>query len=100
MHAKAYLILARDAAKEWSNDRGPRMGAALAYYTTFSLAPLLLIATGIAGALFGEDAAQGQVLGEIEATVGSTAAHAIEDLLRHTSTPSGNILFTLLGLGI
>lgn len=100
MHAKEYLTLAKDAAVAWSEDHAPRKGAAIAYYTVFSIAPLLLIAIGIAGAIFGEDAARGEVVGQIESTVGKPAAQSIEEMLKNTSTQGGNILVTIIGFVI
>jgi membrane protein len=100
MHAKEYLTLAKDAAVAWSDDHGPRKGAAIAYYTVFSVAPLLLIVIGIAGAIFGEDAARGEVVGQIESTVGGPAARAIEEMLRNTGTQGGNILLTVIGFAV
>jgi membrane protein len=98
MRPRDYLTLVKDAAAAWSEDRAPRMGAALAYYTVFSLAPLLLIAVGIAGAVFGEEAAAGEIVGQIEGTIGKPAAETIQEVLRHTSALEGNVLFMALGL--
>src|SRR4030095_4872051 len=100
MRAKDYLTLAKDAAVAWSEDHAPRKGAAIAYYTVFSIAPLLLIAIAIAGAIFGEDAARGEVVGQIESTVGKPAAVAIEDMLKNTSTQGTNVLLTVVGFVI
>ena len=65
---------------EWSEDKVPRMGAALAYYSIFSLAPLLLLAIGIAGLFFGAEAARGEVLHQIENVVGLGPAQAIQSV--------------------
>jgi uncharacterized BrkB/YihY/UPF0761 family membrane protein len=61
MRLKAIWQLVRDTFSEWSQDNAPRMGAALSYYTAFSLAPLLIIAIGIAGLVFGAEAARGEI---------------------------------------
>jgi membrane protein len=74
------------------------MGAALAYYTVFSLAPLLLIAIGIASAVFGEEAAGGKIVEQIEQTVGTPAARAIQEMLKHTHESSGHALPTVVGI--
>jgi membrane protein len=55
------LPLLKQTASEWMEDDAPSLGAALAYYTVFSLAPLLTIAIAIAGFFFGQEAAQGQI---------------------------------------
>ncbi|MEO5657222.1 MAG: YhjD/YihY/BrkB family envelope integrity protein, partial [Nitrospiria bacterium] len=62
---------------EWNNDNVPRLGAALAYYTIFSLAPLLIIVIAIAGLAFGQQAAQGQIVDQIQGLVGREGAEAI-----------------------
>lgn len=59
---KEFFALLKATAKEWSEDKAPRLGAALAYYTVFSLAPLLIIAISVAGLIFGHEAAQGQMV--------------------------------------
>lgn len=69
------------AGQRWSDERGSQMGAAIAFYTMFALAPLLVIAIAIAGAVFGLDAARGQIVGEINGLIGTTAAKWIEALL-------------------
>lgn len=90
--------LLREAASQWSEDKAPRMGAALAYYGVFSLAPLLLLAIAVAGLVFGEQAARGEVLGQIQSTVGPTAARAIEDLLKSASHPAQGVTATVVSL--
>jgi membrane protein len=100
MTAKDYLSLVKDTFTEWSNDKAPRMGAALAYYTAFSLAPLLIIAIALAGMVFGDKAARGEITEEIGTTVGPTAARSIEELVAGASAPEGNILMTVAGVVI
>jgi membrane protein len=84
---------------EWSADRGPTLGAALAYYSIFSLAPLVVIAIGVASLVFKEQAARGQVVHEIENTIGHPAAEALQDMLAHTNATGGGGLAAALGLG-
>jgi len=76
--AKATLGLAKETANSWSADYAPSMGAALSYYTLFSIAPLLLIAIAIAGFVFGEEAARGQIFGQLSGMVGPEGAKAID----------------------
>jgi membrane protein len=91
--------LVKQALGEWREDKAARLGAALAYYALFSLAPLLVIAVGIAGLVYGEEAARGQLARELRSAVGTTAATAIQDLLRHTRHTGTGLLATLLGFG-
>jgi membrane protein len=77
-----------------------RMGAALAYYSVFSMAPLLLIAIGIAGLVFGEQAARGEMLEQIRDTVGDQAAAAIEGILARAGRGGGSGWATVVGLAV
>jgi membrane protein len=91
--------LIRSTIAEWNNDNVPLLAAALAYYTVFSLAPLLLIAIVVAGAVFGEDAARGEIIGQIQGLVGRDGAEAIQTMLQNTQKPnSGGNLATLFGI--
>ena len=72
--------LMKTAGQAWLDDFAPSMGAALAYYTAFSLAPLLLIVISIAGLVFGADAARGEIFGQLRSTMGDSAAVGVESL--------------------
>lgn len=75
------------AINAWINDFAPSMGAAIAYYTIFSIAPMLVIAIAVAGMLFGQEAAQGEIVSQIRDIVGTEGAFAIQGLLRSVSQP-------------
>ena len=94
---KAWL-LTRDAVLAWFSDFAPSMGAALAYYTIFSLAPMLVIVIAIAGFFFGQEAAQGEIVMQLRDIVGTTAASAIEGLLKSASEPGQGIIAATLGI--
>jgi len=86
----------------WQEDKVPLWAAALAYYTAFSLAPLLVIAIAIAiaGAVFGEEAARGEIVGQIQGLVGKQGAEAIQAMLENAHKPgSGGLVATLIGIG-
>ncbi|MFO7170672.1 MAG: YhjD/YihY/BrkB family envelope integrity protein, partial [Chloroflexota bacterium] len=68
------IELLKQTFNDWNEDKAPRLAAALAYYTAFSLAPLLVIAIAIAGLVFGEEAARGQIVGQIGGLVGPEGA--------------------------
>src|SRR5687768_2060089 len=74
----AFLSLLRTAAMEWIDDDASRLSAALAYYATFSMAPLLIICIALAGLVFGEQAARGQIVEEISALAGAEAGRSIQ----------------------
>jgi membrane protein len=79
--------LVTEAAQAWSDDNVPSMGAALAYYTLFSIAPLLLIVIAVAGLVFGEQAARGEVMDQLSDLIGLEGAVAVEDLLKRVNRP-------------
>ncbi|MFT5533526.1 MAG: membrane protein [Burkholderiaceae bacterium] len=82
----------------WLDDYAPSMGAALAYYTMFSIAPLLLIVISLAGLVFGAEAVRGEIVAQLSGMMGENGARAIESLLQSVSKPADNIPATLLGL--
>jgi membrane protein len=82
------------------DDRGPRMGAALAYYTLFSLAPLLLIVVSVAGLVWGGEAVRGELVEQLELLLGPSGAATIEGMLKSVAWPAGGWLNTALGLGL
>ncbi len=74
------------------------MGAALAYYTMFSLAPLLLIVVSVAGLFFGEDAARGQIVAQLRSVMGDVGAVAIQELLASVRQPGQGLIATAIGV--
>jgi membrane protein len=90
--------LLRETAEGWIDDYAPSMGAALAYYTMFSLAPLLLIAIAVAGLVFGQDAANGEVLGQLRGLMGETGAQVVQTMLESARLPGESLVATLVGV--
>lgn len=82
----------------WSDDNASSMGAAIAYYTMLSLAPLLLIVITIAGLIFGEEAARGALFGQLSQLVGDNGAQAIQAILTSSSSLSGGVFSIAIGL--
>jgi membrane protein len=89
--------LVKESFSEWSNDKCPRLGAALSYYTIFSLAPLLLLVVSIAGLAFGREAAEGRILGELSGMVGTEAAETIQTAGAKANKPAAGIIGLVLG---
>jgi len=87
----------RRAANAWVDDHAQSMGAALSYYTVFSLAPLLLIAISVAGLVFGQEAARTAIGEQLRQLMGSPGAEAVEQLLQHASKPSEGIAGMVVG---
>jgi membrane protein len=89
--------LVKDAASEWSNDKAARLGAALSYYTVFSMAPLLLLVIAIAGLAFGREAAEGRIVQELSGLLGAETAKTLEEMIENASNRKGGILATVVG---
>jgi YihY family inner membrane protein len=85
------------AANAWMDDYAPSMGAALSYYTLFSLAPLLVLIIAIAGLIFGQDAAQGAIIAQLQGIMGKEGATAIQGLLQAAREPSTGIVASIVG---
>ncbi len=82
----------------WNKHNAPKLGAALSYYTVFSIAPLLVVIVAIVGLALGKEAAQGQIMAQIQGTVGAEGAQAIQTVIRHADQPKAGVISTILGL--
>lgn len=91
--------IAKEAAGNWSSHKDSRQGAALAYYSIFSLGPIIVIAIAVAGFFFGREAVSGQVASSIKDMLGETGATAVQAMLADAGRPREGLLATLLGLG-
>ena len=92
--------LVRRAVEAWTQDYAPSMGAALSYYALFSIAPLLLIVIGVAGFFFGEEAARGEIFGQLAQLIGPEGAHAVEGLVASARQPQSGVLAVLVGTAL
>ena len=92
--------LAGQVFNAWLDDYGPSMGAALAYYTMFSMAPLLLIVIAVAGLAFGEQAARGEIAAQLSAMMGPAGAEAVQSLLTSVRQPAQSTAATVLGVAL
>jgi membrane protein len=90
--------LARQSVTAWVADYAPSMGAALAYYTLFSIAPLLLLVIAVAGVVFGADAARGQVVAQLGGLIGHDGATAVQGLLNRASQPEHSAIASLVSI--
>lgn len=93
-----FFGLLKTTAAEWTEDKASRLAAALAYYTIFALAPLLIIAIGVAGLVFGQEAASGQLFSQLKDMVGATGAEAIQSMIKDASKPTTSVLATVIGV--
>jgi len=92
-----FWLLSRDTAANWVNHKDARQGAALAYYSVFSLGPVIVIAVAIAGLVFGRDAARGEVEVQLQGLLGDAAAKAVDAMLVGASEPRQGLIATVIG---
>ncbi len=90
--------LFRTAAVNWVQDYAQSMGAALAFYTMFSIAPLLLIVISVAGIFFGEEAARGEIYEQLQGLLGTPGALAVQGLLESVNRSGDSVAATVLGV--
>jgi membrane protein len=101
MDWKSLFHLLKQAFNEWSEDRAPVLGAALAYYTIFSIGPLLVAVIGIAGLVLGPDAASGQVANALNGFLGEDGAKMVQSIVAGASKPTEGVIATVIGsLGV
>lgn len=100
MRPRDFFSLIGAAASGWVEDNASRLSAALAYYSIFSLAPLLIIIIPVVGFIFGEAAAQGRIADQLQQLAGARIADAIHALVIGTSRKSASVLATVIGLSV
>jgi membrane protein len=98
MTYKTLWAMFRETLAEWNMHDAPRLGAALAFYTILSLAPLLIMAIAIAALIFGQPAAQGQVLSEVESMIGRQGSEAVKEMIAHAQQPASGMAASIIGL--
>ena len=98
MNFSRALPLLKETYQQWSEHKSARLAAALAYYTIFSLAPLLLIIIAIAGLVFGADAAHGQITSHLQAMIGQKSAAQIDTMVKAAGSHKSGILATVIGV--
>ena len=95
---RTILAFLREVLQEWSNDNALTLGAALAYYTIFSMAPLLVLAIAVAGLVFGRAAAEGQIVAQIQDVMGPQGAELIQNMIQRASEPATGAIATVVSL--
>lgn len=100
MRPRDYFDLTRNSIKAWQDDYAASLGAAIAFYTAFSIAPLMIIIIAIAGFVWGEDAVRGELIHQLGGLVGTDAAAGIQALIRDADRPSQGVTATLISAGV
>jgi membrane protein len=95
---KTAFDVLKQTVREWLDDKAPRLGAALAYYTVFSIAPLLIIVIAIAGVVFGHDAAQEQIVSQVSGMTGEKGAEAVSGMLEAANKPKQGLIASVLAI--
>ena len=95
---KKIWLLIKTTVIAWSDDYAPSMGAALAFYTLFSIAPLLLIVLSIMGFVFSAEAARGEIAQQLQNLMGEQSALAVQALLQNANKPTDGIVATIVGV--
>jgi membrane protein len=90
--------LLKQTSEDWMRHQAPKLGAALAYYTILSMAPLVVVVIAVIGLAFGQQAAHGDIMRQIEGLVGHEGAEAIQTIVANANKPKSGIIATLLGL--
>src|SRR6185503_16933539 len=95
-HVKAVWRVAKETVQAWSEHRALRLGAALAFYTMFAIAPLFVIVLAIAGFWFGEEAARRQLFDQLYGLVGSQGGEAIQAVVASADRPRAGAWATVV----
>lgn len=95
---KEVFAFLKEVYDEWREDKATRLAAALSYYTIFAIAPLLIIAIAVAGLVFGQEAAEGEIVGQLEGMVGQESAEIIQTGMENTRSTSKSTLAAVIGV--
>ena len=95
---KQVVPLLKETVNDWLDDRAMSLAASLAFYTVLSLAPLLVVAVSVAGLVFGEAAARGEIAQQLRALLGPDGGAAVEGILAHAKEPHANVIGTVIGI--
>ena len=98
MNYKDFSDVLKTAAVGWVRDYAQSMGAALAFYTVFSIAPLLLIVISVTGLAFGEEVARGEIYSQLDGMLGKPGALAVQDLIESAGKPAENMMAAVFGV--
>ncbi|HEX7602739.1 MAG TPA: YihY/virulence factor BrkB family protein [Polyangiaceae bacterium] len=98
MRAKDVWGVLRQTASEWIDDRAMSLAASLALYTLLSLAPVVVISVSVAGLVFGEEAARGEIASQLQGFMGPQASAGVQSVLAQASTPRSGIVGTIVGV--
>ncbi|MEO6017347.1 MAG: YhjD/YihY/BrkB family envelope integrity protein, partial [Polaromonas sp.] len=100
MQFKHFFQLVKKSVTAWIDDYAPSMGAAISYYTVFSIAPLLLIVIAVAGFVWGREAVQGEIVNQLSGLIGNEGATGIQALIESANKPAKGLVATVISVGV
>ena len=98
MKPQHFYLLAKKSVSAWIDDYAPSMGAAISYYTVFSIAPLLLIVIAVAGFVWGREAVQGEIVGQLAGLIGQDGATSVQALIESANKPVKGVVATIVSV--
>ena len=98
MKPQHFYLLAKKSVSAWIDDYAPSMGAAISYYTVFSIAPLLLIVIAVAGFVWGREAVQGEIVGQLAGLIGQDGATGVQALIESANKPVKGVVATIVSV--
>jgi membrane protein len=98
MNLQHFYQLAKKSVVAWIDDYAPSMGAAISYYTVFSIAPLMIIVIAVAGFVWGREAVQGEIVGQLSGLIGKEGAQGIQALIESASQPTQGLVATAISI--
>lgn len=98
MKPRHFYLLAKKSVSAWIEDYAPSMGAAISYYTVFSIAPLLLIVIAVAGFVWGREAVQGEIVAQLSGLIGQEGATGIQALIESANKPTKGLVATVVSV--
>ncbi|HEX2830109.1 MAG TPA: YihY/virulence factor BrkB family protein [Burkholderiales bacterium] len=100
MTPRQFVTVMKKALAAWSDDYAPSMGAAISYYTLFSITPLLVIVIAIAGFFFGDEAVRGEIFVQLNGLIGAEGARTVEQMLQSVAKPEEELIAALVSFGV
>ncbi len=98
MRVKTFFRLAKESVVAWQEDNASSMGAAIAFYTVFSIAPLIIIVIAVAGFVWGEDAVRGEIFRQLGGLVGSEGATGVQNLIKSADEPAQGLTAAIISV--
>jgi len=98
MNLQTFYRIAKKSVMAWIDDYAPSMGAAISYYTVFSIAPLMIIVIAVAGFVWGREAVQGEIVGQLSGLIGQEGAQGVQALIESANQPTQGLVATAISI--